>query len=291
MKRVLFAFSLICLCLCSTGQYLIPSGAEAQLISTSEKLQSARMFTTEQCHVLLLKDNVICRLDGNVDESIKLLRINDTKHVKDIIAVGSIFIVQQDDKLMSIASKDGRISTTQNIEMLLKDKQSEMLVFPSLSDDLFFVVSHKWKHKQKRSIVQCYDIKRKTIKTMFEIDGWVNCMSGDTSVICFGIDKSLLLMKNQTILLLSSEDSDITSVCLSPFGLFYSTYQSVQYMIDSEHKVTIIEKGASQLVDCCNTLYMILVDGSLIRIHNTLAFAEFYGLLKQSNNENTHPDH
>ena len=62
-------------------------------------------------------------------------------------------------------------------------------------------------------------------------------------------------------------------------------------MIDSEHKTTIIEKGASQLIDCCNTLYMILTDGSLIRIHNTLAFAEFYDLLKQSNNENTNTDH
>ena len=291
MKRVLFAFSLICLCLCSTGQYLIPPGAQAQLINTSEKLQSAKLFTTEQCNVLLFMDNVICRLDGSIDESINPMRINDKESVKNIITVGEKYIVQQGDKLMAITSKDNRISSSQNIEILLKNKQKELLVFPSLSDDLFFVVSHKWKHKQKRSIVQCYDIKRKTIKTMFEIDGWVNCMSGDTSVICFGIDKSLLLMKNQTILLLSSEDSDITSVCLSPFGLFYSTYQSVQYMIDSEHKVTIIEKGASQLVDCCNTLYMILVDGSLIRIHNTLAFAEFYGLLKQSNNENTHPDH
>lgn len=291
MKRILFAFSLMFLCWSSTGQYLIPPGAQAQLINTSEKLQSARMFTTEQCNVLLFMDNVICRLDGNVDESINPMRINDTKPIKNIITVRGKYIVHQGDKLIAITSKDNRISSPQNIEILLKNKQKELLVFPSLSDDQFFVVFHEWKHKQKRSIVQCYDIKRKTVKTMFEIDGWINCMSGDTSVICFGIDKSLLLMKNRTIFLFSSEDSDITSVCLSPFGLFYSTYQSVRYMIDSEHKTTIIEKGASQLIDCCNTLYMILTDGSLIRIHNTLAFAEFYDLLKQSNNENTNTDH
>lgn len=292
MKKTLSLISLLLLCSLSMGQYRIPHDAQAQLLSKSKHLQNATLFATERCNVLLLYENSICRLDCGIEDTAKILQVKYEKPIRNMFYVGETLVASIDSKIIAFPKNDNRISSYQNFEILTRKNQKHFLAFPALSDNYFFIVNHKWdkKSKQKRSVIQTLNIRNKKVETIFEISGWVNNISGDTSVVCFSIENNLFLVKNKMIQLLCSETSEISSVCLSPFGLFYSTYQSVTYMIDAKRKVVIVEQGALQLIDNCNTLYMILIDGSLIRIHNTLAFAEFYNLFEQYNDEddNTH---
>ena len=293
MQKIILTFMITISWLLASAQYKIPNSAQAQLITKSYSLTNAQLIANNACNVFVFKDNVFFSISGQLKDSTAIFGYPNIKSVKRMIVLKDHTIILQDQRIISISNSTSRINTQKKTEVLAKLNTTNVTIFPSTTESSFFIVIYTIdKHsKQQHSIVKICNVDDKTVKKLFEVNGRVSSIFGNQSTLTLSVDKDLILVKNQEEYVLSTEESDITCLSVSPIGIFFSTYSTVYYMSPTGEKTVIVEKGALQLLDCCNTLYMILIDGSLIRIHNTLAFAEFYGLLKQSNNENTHPDH
>ncbi len=292
MQKVILLFTIIISWSLTSAQYKIPDGAQAQLITKSNSLINAQLIANNACNVFVFKDNVFFSISGQLKDSTAIFGYPNIKPVKRMIVLKDQTIILQDKRIISISNSTSRINTKKKTEVLTKLNTTNATIFPSTTESCFFIVIYTIDKKRKlqHSIVKVCNMEDKTIKMLFEVNGRVCNISGNQSLLILSVDKDLILVKDQQEYVLSREESDITCVCASPIGFFFGTCSNVYYMAPTGEKTIIVEKGALQLSDCCNTLYMILIDGSLIRIHNTLAFAEFYNLFEQYNDEddNTH---
>lgn len=276
-----------------SAQYRIPNDAQAQLITQSSSLNEAKLIANNTCNVFVFKDNVFFSISGLLQDSTTVSGYPNLKPIQQLIVLKDHVVMLQGKRIISITTDSGHINAKKKTTVLSKLKTTDVSIFPGMSEDHFFIITHKFNNRNKReiSVVQSYTLGKRTSEPMFEVDGRVNWISGNQSSLCLAVGKELILVNDKKEYILASEDSEITCVVTTPIGIFFSTYSNVYFMLTSGEKIVIVEKGAYQLIDNCNTLYMILTDGSLIRIHNTLAFAEFYNHFKQSNNEKGKSNH
>lgn len=276
-----------------SAQYTYPDNSEMFLLAKSESLMRCKLFRNDMCNVFLFTpDNVICSLAGNLDSLPYVARMSDAGKCETAFFIDEKLIVQRENEIVLLSQDLNSISKSVNEVKLYTCWKRSIKVFSSNSDG-FFIVEYKLNKKinETTSVLSYFNLKNGKTEPFLEAKGIINCVSGDTAALCLGLDSNLVLVAHGQSAIISVEKEDITAVAPSSAGIFYGTNSSVNFIDDDLQIIGIAKQGALQLIDNCNTLYMILTDGSLIRVHNTMAFAGFYNHLKQSNNENTHPDH
>lgn len=268
------------------AQYTYPDESEMLLLGKSENLKSCKLFRNNLCNVFLFTPkNVICSLGGNVDSMPYVARVGKAGECKTAFLAGEKLIIQRNNEIVAFSQDMNSISQPIQEMKLYKYGKRTIKAFYSNSDG-FFIVEYRLdkKTRETTSILSYYNLKNSKLKPFLETTGIINCVSGDTTAMCLGLDSNLILVANGQSAIITVDKEDIMAVAPSSVGVFYGTRSSVNFINDDLEIIGIAKQGALQLIDNCNTLYMILTDGSLIRIHNTLAFAEFYGLFKQSDN-------
>ena len=274
------------------AQYTYPDNSEMILLAKSEKLTQCKLFRNDMCNVFLFTpNNVICSLGGNLDSLPYVACMNDAGKCRTAFLVNEKLIVQRDNEIVMFSHDLNNISQSAQKVKLYTYRDRSVKAFCSNSNG-FFIVEYKVNKKTREttSVLSYFSLENRKTDPLFEAKGKINCVSGDTSALCLGLDSNLVLVAHGRTAILTVEKKDITAVAPSSVGIFYGTRSTVNFINDDLQIIGITQKGCFQLIDNCNTLYMILIDGSLIRIHNTLAFAEFYNLFEQYNDEddNTH---
>lgn len=275
------------------AQYTYPDESEMLLLGRSENLTSCKLFRNDLCNVFLFTPkNVICSVGGNVDSTPYVIHVSKAGECKTAFLAGNKFIVQHNNEIVSLSQDRSSISQSTQEEKLYTYGKRAIKAFSSNRDGFFIVEYRSDKRtKETTSTLSYFNLNNRKLYPVLETHGKINCVSGDPEAICLGLDTNLVLVANGQSAIITVENEDITAVAPSSVGIFYGTRSSVNFINDDFEIIGIAKQGALQLIDNCNTLYMILTDGSLIRIHNTLAFAEFYNLSKQLNNEKDESNH
>ena len=276
-KGIVITIILLFSVLRSVAQYTYPEGSRMELLGKSEKFAMSTLFRNELGNVFLFTDdNVICSVAGSTDSLPFVVRVAEAGDCKNAFFAGKNFIVDRPKEIVALSQDMNNISQMVREEKLYKYGKRDIKAFFSNSEG-FFIVEHKTDKKSKSIFSQLsyFDLTNNKVKPILEVDGNINCVSGDTAVMCLGIDSNLVIISNRQVVVAATEKEEIITVAPSVAGIFYSTSASTYFISENLLKITIADQGAIQLIDNCNTLYMILEDGSLLRLLNTLAFKQY----------------
>ena len=286
-KNIFIIGIIFCFLFQAKAQFAYPDDSKMELLAKSENLKNCKLFRNEFCNVFLFADdNVICSVGGELDSLPFVAHVDEVGECRTAFLAGEKLIVQRKNEIVAISQDMNSISQLVNEEKLYKYGKRDIKLFYSNARG-FFVVEYKEDKKTKSTIstLSLFDLAVGKLIPIIEADGKINCVSGDTAVMCLGIDTNLVMIANRKIAFLTTEKEDILAVTPSLSGIFYSTHSSICFINDDLRKIVIAKQGALQLVDNCNILFMILDDGSLIRILNTYAFRTFKSFFKQETDE------
>lgn len=264
-------------------QYIYPEGSRLELLGTSGNLSKCKLFRNNYCNVFLFtENNVICSVAGSTDTLPSVAYVPEAGNCLNAFFAGEYLIVVWPKEIVALSQDMNSISQSVNETRLYKYGKRKIETFPSNSTG-FFLVEHKTDKKTKQAIstLSYYDLSDKSVKSIVEAQGEITCVSGDTAVMCLGLDTNLIIIANRQVAVAATESEKITAVAPSLVGIFYSTPSSTFFLTEDLQKIVIAQQGALQLIDNCNTLYMILQDNSLLRLINTAAFRSFNPLHKQ----------
>jgi len=252
-------------------------------IGKSENLTQCHLFSNDVCNVFLFtENNIICSLGGETDSLPYLTRASQVGKCKTVLLAGNTLIVQREKEIVSFAQDMGSISQTVQVKQLYKYGKRDVKAFKSNSSGFFIVECYTDKKtNETKSTVSYFHIAYNKARPILEAKGRINCIYGDTAAMCFGLDSNLVVVANGKIAVLTSEKEDIIAVAPSTTGIFYSTPTTTNFIVDQNRQMCIFKQGAQQLIDNCNTLYMILNDGTLLRVLNTATFSELQFTTKQ----------
>ena len=269
-----------------SAQFTYPDASKLELLGKSDNIVNCKLFCNELCNVFLFSENnVICSVAGALDSLPLVARVSEAGECKNAFLAGGNLIVQRKKEIVSISQDMNSISKSVDEMPLYEYGNRDIDIFYSNSSG-FFIVEHKINKKTKITIsrLSYFNLTEGSLNPILEVEGRINCITGDTSVMCLGVDTNLVVIASRTVGILCTEEDDIITVAPSLAGVFYSTHSSVNFISDDFQKITIAKQGARQLIDNCNTLYMILEDGSLLRLLNSAAFTQL------NNNSQENPD-
>lgn len=266
-----------------SAQYIYPEGSELELLGQSENLSKCKLFRNDYCNVFLFtENNVICSVAGSTDTLPSVAYVPEAGKCLNAFFAGEDLIVVRPKEIVALSQDMNSISQSVNETRLYKYGKRNVKAFRANSYG-FFLVEHKTDKKTKQAIstLSYFDLSDKSVKSIVEVQGEITCVSGDTAVMCLGLDSNLIIIANRQAAVAATERDTITAVAPSSAGIFYSTPSSTFFLTEDLQKIVIAQQGALQLIDNCNTLYMILKDNSLLRLINTAAFRSFNPSHKQ----------
>lgn len=284
MRKIVFIITLITLIYTGSAQFIYPDESRLELLFQSEQIKNCRMFRNNLCNAFILfDDGYVCSIGERAD-SIPLFASFDLKNkYQDIVCLEETLVLSLNNEIISIPVSSNDQSTTPKTKTLFNCKEGDLSIYYSTPDH-FFIVTRilDEKHKPIKSSLFYYAISNDSMIPLLDANGSINCVVGDSSTMCIAVDSNLIIVNNEDYRILVSESEPILSVTKNLYGVFYCTANNVYYTAGNNQKFAITPKGARQLISNCNILYMILNDGSLIRILNSAAY---YKLFYPSNNE------
>ena len=277
IQNILIISTLLFIIFPLRAQYLFPKESKMELLGKSDNMKQSNLFGNDLCNVFLFTEkNVICSVGGELDSLPFVTRVNEAGECKTAFLAGEKLIAQRKNEIVSLSQDMNSISQSVQEVKLLKYGKRDIRAFCS-NNEGFFIVEYKSDKKTRKtvSVLSYFHLSTQQQTSILEAEGKINCVSGDTAVMCFGLDSNLIVIANRQPAVLAIEKENITAVAPSVAGIFYGTPSAVNFLTAKGQKITIVGQGARQLIDNCNTLYMILEDGSLLRLLNTMAFIKF----------------